>query len=157
MENTLLQIIDEAIELELNMSKLYGIFSEHMKEDKAFWFRLEIEEINHAALLRASKDFVRFRKFPSGIIPNNLEILQDSNQKIREATNRFIDNPDRKLAFKLAYELENSAGEIHFQQFMEKEAHNNLSEIFQKLNRDDKDHAKRILEYRKSVLRDDNP
>ena len=140
-----MNFIDEAIELELNMSKLYGVFSEYIDEDRAFWYRLEVEEKNHAALLKTALDFIRFDKFPSGLVPDNLEILKESNQKIREAIGTFTADPDRKLAFKLAYALENSAGEVHFQEFMEKKVSDTVSEIFQKLNQADKDHAERIL------------
>jgi len=151
MENTMLQFIDDAIELELNMSKLYSLFSEYIDEDRAFWYRIAIEEKNHAALLRTGKDFVRLNKFPSGLLPENPEMLKRSVQKVRDAIDTFISNPNRILAFNLALEIENSAGEIHFQHFMEKDATDNLRDIFQKLNQADKDHAQRIHNYWQST------
>jgi hypothetical protein len=42
-----------------------------------------------------------------------------------------------------------SAGEIHFQNTMTKSADSKVLEMFQKLNQDDKDHAKRIRAYMK--------
>jgi len=152
MKDSMLQIIDEAIQLELNMSRLYGIFSEHIVEDRAFWFRLEIEEKNHAALLKTGKDFAAFKRFPSGLIPDNLKVLQESNWKVLEAIDKFVKNPDRELAFKLASDLENSAGEIHFQRFMETNTTDDLGDIFQKLNQADKDHAERIYRYWQDVI-----
>jgi len=143
----MLQFIDDAIELELNMSKLYGLFSDYFDEDRAFWYRIAIEEKNHAALLKTGKDFIRFDKFPSGLLPEYPEVLKKSIQKIRDAMDTFIKNPDRELAFNLALEIEESAGEIHFQQFMEKDAKDSISDIFQKLNQADKDHAQRINTY----------
>lgn len=147
----MLQIIDEAIELELNMAKLYGTFSEYLNKDRAFWFRIAIEEKNHAALLKTGKDFIRFDKFPSGLLPDNLEFLKKSNQKVMEAIKTFLKNSNREQAFNLAIELEKSAGEKHFQLFMEEDAKDYISKIFQKLNLADKNHEQRIKAYWEST------
>ena len=147
MDHSLLHIIEEAIELELNMAKLYGTFSEYLNNDRAFWFRIAIEEKNHAALLKTGKDFIRFDKFPLGFLPDNLELMKISNRKAKEAIKNFLQNPDREEAFNLALEMEKTAGEIHFQLFMEKEAKDSIGDIFQKLNQADKDHEKRCHEF----------
>jgi hypothetical protein len=151
MEKTVFKLIDEAIKLEYNMSKLYGIFSEYIDEDRIFWNRLESEEKNHAALLKTVKDFINFDRFPKHIVPENSENLVASNKKVLEAIDSFILNPARDNAFSLALELEKSAGEIHYQHFMDTDAKDKVTEIFQRLNRDDKDHAARISAYREEV------
>ncbi len=151
MEKTVYKLIDEAIKLEYNMSKLYGVFSEYLDEDRFFWHKLESEEKNHAALLKTSKDFVNFDRFPKNIVPGNLDILIESNKKVLEAVDKFILNPKRENAFSLAIDLEKSAGEIHFQHFMDSEPQDKITEIFQQLNREDKNHAERILKYQKDV------
>jgi hypothetical protein len=51
------------------------------------------------------------------------------------------------LAFNIALRLEQSAGEIHFQDYMTSEADSEMDRIFKRLNQDDKDHAKRIQSY----------
>jgi hypothetical protein len=58
--------------------------------------------------------------------------------------------PSRELAFNTALEIEASAGELHFQHFMDKETNSKIDELFQFLNRGDKDHAKRIRSYMKN-------
>ena len=151
MDQLLLNLINEAIKLELNMAKLYGIFSEYNDDDRIFWNRLEVEEKNHAALLRTAKDFISFNRFPRNLIPDNLDALVQSNQKIARAIDSFIANPGRERAFTLAIDLEKSAGELHFQHFMEKEEGDHIMRIFQQLNMDDKDHAERINNYRKGI------
>ena len=156
MSNQVLDLIDEAIKLELNMSNLYSIFNEYIQEDKAFWYRISIEEKNHAALLKTAKDFIRFNKFPRGLLPENLDVLKESNKKVKDMIDRFILNPDRILAFEMAIEIEKSAGEIHFQLFMEKKVNNNINDIFQRLNQADKDHAQRIEKYWHEVLPDNS-
>ena len=57
--------------------------------------------------------------------------------------------PSREIAFSLALKTEMSAGEIHFQSAMKKDTDSKALKLFQKLNQDDKDHAKRIRAYMK--------
>ena len=66
-------------------------------------------------------------------LTSRLEVLKKSNQIVCEAIDKFIKKPDREVAFKMAYELENSAGELHFQQFMEKDVTDDVGKIFQNL------------------------
>jgi hypothetical protein len=153
MDQSIFAFIDEAVKIELNMSRLYSIFSEYIDEDRAFWNRLETEERNHAALLKTAKEFVNFNKFPNNLVPENLEALVESNRLILETIDQFIGNPGREMAFSLAIELEKSAGEVHFQHFMEEKPNDKVAEIFQQLNRSDKDHAERISLYWQEVVR----
>jgi hypothetical protein len=51
-----------------------------------------------------------------------------------------------------AIEIEESAGEVHFQQAMEKKADSTYLETLQKLNLEDRDHAQRIRTYRNEKL-----
>lgn len=55
--------------------------------------------------------------------------------------------PEDAEAFNIALNIENSAGEIHFEKFMNKETELKIDHIFQQLNKDDKDHANRISSY----------
>lgn len=50
-------------------------------------------------------------------------------------------------AFDTTLETERVAGEIHFQEFMEKQPTSRLDRLFQQLNRGDKDHEIRIRSY----------
>jgi hypothetical protein len=147
MDKSIYVLIDEAIKLELNMSKLYGLFREFNDKDHSFWYKLEVEEKNHAALLKTARDFVSFNRFPEKIIPEDISVLEESNRKVSEAIDTFILAPEREKAFSIAIELEKSAGEIHYQYFMEQEDNDRISEIFRQLNREDKHHAQRIKSY----------
>ena len=53
----------------------------------------------------------------------------------------------REEAFNAALRIEPSAGEIHYQKVMEKEADSHYVELFQKINAYDKDHERRIRVY----------
>lgn len=148
MKTNLNNIIDEAEKLELNVAELYTVFAKAFPGDFDFWYKLVEEEHNHAALLHGLKEVapVIGGSVPD-IVPQSLDSLLATNKKLRAVISRFKSHPERKAAFKLALEIENSAGEIHFQKFMEMRSVSGDYEVFQNLNREDKDHAKRIKKY----------
>jgi hypothetical protein len=148
MSINILQYLDEAISLELKVSELYHLFSNAFIDDKDFWWQLEIEEKNHAALLKSGKSFYDFGKFPEEIFPNRLELLQESKLKVISLIKSFNSDWTRKKAFDTAIDLENSAGEIHFQNFMHSQEQSDIADVFRKLNRNDSDHSQRIKEYK---------
>jgi hypothetical protein len=147
------QLIKEAIQLELNIAKLYLLFHQQLPEDSTFWWELVIEEENHAALLKTVEQMeTSMVDIPEGIMPNGLAELQESNQRILKAMEDFENRPNRAEAFQMAYKIEISAGESHYNDFMKNGQESRLMEIFRILNRDDLDHARRILEYKKEHL-----
>jgi hypothetical protein len=155
MEKSLHRFVDEAIKLELNMAKLYGIFSEYIDIDRSFWNRLEAEEKNHAALLKTAKEFIDLNRLPSNLVTDDIDSLIEGNEMIEDAIDKFILNPDRESTFKFALDLEKSAGELEFQRFMETDSEDKLTQTFQRLNRFDKDHSERILQYWNNITSSD--
>ena len=149
MDERLLQIIDESIQLELNVSHVYKMFSSLFSEHRDFWWQLVIEEKNHASLLKSVKEcFVPIKMVPIGLLSPDLKVLKDTNDKIEKLVKEYeIDPPSLKKAFNTAYSLEQSAGEIHFQTFMKKSENYRVEKIFRELNGDDRDHAQRIFSY----------
>ncbi|NTV91910.1 MAG: rubrerythrin family protein [Chlorobiaceae bacterium] len=149
MTKTLYDHLDESIKLELNLAKLYTVFNDQFPEDEDFWFQLAMEERGHAALLQQEKkqphpvDF-----FPENLLAEDLQSLIDANARILGYITAFAENmPSRKTAFSTALELENSAGEAHFQHFLDSPNHSLSATIFKQLNMEDRDHAERIEEY----------
>ena len=63
MNKELKQIIDESVQLELNVTKLYKIFNQAFQEDANFWWTLSEEEENHANLIRkvGGLDFLTYK------------------------------------------------------------------------------------------------
>ena len=149
MENNFISLIDESINLELNVSNLYSLFFKLFPEDADFWWKLVLEEKNHAALIRSGKEyFEQLNKFPHDILSDSLQKLKDTNSKLETMIQKFeSDPPLRQEAFNMAFDLENSAGEVHFQNFMSKEGNLKIADIFKQLNKDDKDHSMRIFLY----------
>ncbi len=149
MDTELSLLLDESIELELNVADLYMIFHRTFAEDAEFWWQLTLEEKNHGALLRSGKDcFAPIGKFPVDLLSATLQELKKANTDLVTLIKQYrASPPSREAAFNVALKIERSAGEIHFQEFMEKETESNLAELFQQLNRDDKDHETRLRSY----------
>jgi len=144
-------LIEESINLELNVADLYLLFNKLFPEDADFWWELSLEEKNHGALLRSGKEvFLPRNKFPHDLIEDRLHVLVDINSEINSLIKKYeVNPPSREKAFNVALNIENSAGELHFQRFMDKEANLKIDDIFKQLNKDDKNHAKRISSYMK--------
>lgn len=151
MENEISQFLDETIKLELNVSELYQFYYARFPKDSQFWWSLSMEEINHASLIRTINDLI----FPEGMftivnIEAETEKIKEINRSILSKIEEFRDNkPTRYEAFTYALTLENSSGEIHFELFMNEVQESRVEKIFQKLNGEDKNHAKRINDYMK--------
>ena len=148
MDNNMIKLAEEAMRLEYNVSKLYMVFRDTHPEDADFWWQLIIEEGNHAALIKSGRDyFMPVGAFPDGMFPA-MEDMEEANKELESLLEKYAsDPPSRKIAFNVALKTEMSAGEIHFQNTMTKSADSKMLAMFQKLNQDDKDHAKRIRAY----------
>ena len=149
MDNLLERIIDESIKLESNVSELYGLFYRIFEEDKDFWWELQMEEINHSTLLKAAKGvFFGSHKFPKEVVSEALQPLLDANNDLRRMIDDFPKNPpSRETACNVAIKVENLEGEICFQKAMELPEGSETLNIIQKVNKEDKDHEKRIRAY----------
>ena len=150
MSENLLQLIEEATLLELNVAEIYLSFHHRFPEDASFWWKLAIEEKNHAALLRNGKQyFLSAGMFPEELVCNSLEAITNANKELKNILRQEEDAPpSRAVAFNLAMKLEELAGEIHFQHAMQQVKHpSEAIKLFQSLNEDDKDHADRIRNY----------
>lgn len=151
MAPTVATLLDESIQLELNLAKLYTLFNDHFPEDEEFWWQLSMEERSHAALLQQEKKQPQpLQFFPENLLAKDLDALKANNAFITEQTGRFSANPcSREEALNLAMKIEMSAGEAHFQEFMESETGSLTADIFKQLASEDQNHARRIRDYMK--------
>ena len=152
MHVQLAEIVEESIKLELNVADLYRYFSNIFTEDSDFWQKLSLEEENHAKLLQTGKEvLLSCDEFPEEVLAPTLQELVDTNYKLTSLLKELKDNPpSRESALDIAVSLEESAGEIHFQQAMQNIPISSNQKIFQDLNKEDKDHAIRIRAYKES-------
>jgi hypothetical protein len=85
MNDTLKRLIGEAIELELNVADLYLLFYHKFPEDSDFWWKLSIEEKNHAALLKTALRMTDMQvKIPVDLLPTGIEELKRASSRIRQ-------------------------------------------------------------------------
>lgn len=151
--NHLAELIEESIQLELNVSELYKLFATSCPEDNEFWWQLHLEEKSHATLIRAARDsFIKRGKFPFNLVTDSITELQESNAKTLKLIEQFQRNPpDRSEACRVAIQLEQESGELHYTEFMGKTAETVVETVFQQLNRGDKEHEDRIRAHLKSL------
>jgi hypothetical protein len=149
MTEELQKIMDESIKLELNVADLYMIFSRAFPGDSPFWTKLALEEEHHASLIRGARDvWLSGRAFPHELLAPKVDMLLEANSKLASLLEKYRKNPpSREIAFNVAFNVEESAGEVHFQRAMEQLPTSTIVEVFQILNHDDKDHARRIRAY----------
>jgi hypothetical protein len=143
------KLIDESIKVELNVADLYLSFHSLFPQDAKFWWQLILEEKNHAALIKSiKKTSVQLGGLPNSLFASSLKDLKDMNNKIISILKKYkLKAPSRDEAFNIALEFEESAGELHYQEFMVGKNSMEIDGIFKKLNANDKDHAKRIRSY----------
>jgi ferritin len=150
MEN-LSRLIEESIELELNAAGLYALFHFALPEDGGFWWQLHQEERNHASLLASLRTtFLPADIYPDSFVLPSLEKLTEVNTRLNILLEKYRNEPPgREEAFHVALELENSAGELHFQKFADQQDASKVDQVFRDLISGDKDHMQRILRYMK--------
>ena len=149
MKEPLIQVMNESIKLESNVADLYMLFSEAFPEDCAFWHQLHMEEKNHASIIQSVREaWLSGREPPLELLAPNVDELIELNNKLASLLEEYENNPpSREIAFYVAFNLEESAGEAHFQRAMEQPPTSTIIEVFQLLNKNDKNHARRICTY----------
>ena len=150
----MVQIIELATELENVVADLYMLFHEIFPEDADFWLKLFTEEKEHASLLQWSRKLLESTgEFPEEVVPLDTAPLIEAINKVKTCIAEFsAAKPSREAALRVAIEIEESAGEVHYQSAMGKKADSTYMETMQRLNLDDKDHAERIRAYMKEKL-----
>jgi len=149
MNQTLEQLIDEFIKLELNVADVYKVFLNTFPEDSELWLKLIQEEEKHADLIQSMRStFLLPRQFPSDLLASSRQMLSKTNTRLISILKKYRKKlPLRESAFKVALEIERSAGEFNFQLATEKLPDSGIMKIFQELNRDCRNHTKKINTY----------
>lgn len=145
--------LKEAIKLELNMAKLYSKFMDWYPEDELFWWQLSNEEKNHASLLENLKAIEIEKEIINYFIDNKLDEMIETNMEIEALIEDYTQSlPKKRIAYKKALNFENRAFEAHYQKIMVNlNTDHDFFSIIKRLNKDDKDHGKRILTLIKEI------
>jgi hypothetical protein len=140
-----LTLLHATIDLEINVSDLYLLYSRLYARDAGFWWQLSVEEKNHAALLRSAEHFIHLGKFPEDLLYGKLDVIREYNADILERIGRHESEPvSAEEAYHYALHIEDSAAELHFQKNMLSNSDSEVMQIFQQLCGEDKNHAQRI-------------
>lgn len=143
MENK--EIIQEMVNIEKNAEDLYRLYQDRFAEDARFWDDIADEETTHGSLIRLAVDVLRPRELEKIFTYDDLQQLKELNASIRGYIENFDKNPPTKEeAYRFAIDLEKSGYEAFYQGRMTESSDSKQMEIFQKMNRDCKDHAERI-------------
>jgi hypothetical protein len=147
MSETSYDTLRLSVEIEIALSKLYRMFSEIHREDAQFWWKLAMEEGNHAAVLRTGEKLPA-SMFPEELLAGSKEKLSEVRRKVEERLAEWEEQPaSRAAAFRQALEFESGAGELHYQLYMKSGIPEELAGIYRELNAGDLDHARRIERY----------
>lgn len=142
------ELIDESIALELNMHELYKLFSEAYKEDQDFWWRLSLEEGNHASLIEGIKKLILDGVIPRQMLPVDPAIIRAANRTIMNLREEFGKTAfPRERTLEEGLRMETQAAEQHLQVFLSKSTDSRIVKVFQQLHAADKNHAERIRQY----------
>ena len=149
MAASMIEHLEESIKLELNLARLYTLFNDLFPDDEDFWWQLAMEERGHASLLQQEKKQPQPTEFfPDNLLAADLQMLFEANARILGLLETFAKaSPSREDAFRTALDLELSAGEAHFQDFLDTPDPSPAASIFRQLNQEDRDHAERIRSY----------
>lgn len=140
-------LLDECIRLELLVSELYHYYSRIFEENRDFWWRLTIEEKNHASILKSGRLFLTMNKLPKEAVCGNMQLIKETCQKVECRLEGCKTGPlAREDAYGFAMQIESSAAELHFQDMLVNQTNSRVIKIFQGLGGDDKDHAQRIAD-----------
>jgi rubrerythrin len=143
------RLFEEAIQLETNTADLYTIFSYSHKEHADLWSQLSQEEKGHAALIKNAVERCDISELLSSeTISASLKKLERCNHHIAALIKQFrVDPPTPGDAFNIALDLEHTAGEIHYQKFMDIGDDSILDKVFQKLDQEDEAHSAQLRAY----------
>lgn len=141
--------LNEASQLELRAADLYTLFAASFADDHDFWHQLAHEEKDHAEMIRTIMGNPNLsEKFVSTFAPGLLQEIHKINQWLASLYVEFSEEKrDRKTALDTARKIEKSAGEIDYQNFMVQETDSWILKGLQQINKNDRDHLKRIEEY----------
>jgi hypothetical protein len=114
-------ILRQMTRLERNVGALYARFAALFPQDSAFWAQLALEEERHAVLIETMKEyFMKSRDIMNRLTASGEDTILSVNAKVEKLLeNTGAHVGDRHEALVIALQIEQSAGETHFQSAIE--------------------------------------
>jgi len=144
---------DELIKLEQNAQKLYLLFSEKLNKFSNFWYKLSIEEANHASMIETSKLFYENNITDGKYIDYDIiDGVIKTNKLFIDLTDNFLNDQTIDNAINIGLLVESSVGEQHYEKILTDINDNDkFLCLFKRLNKGDIDHYNRIKELQYSI------
>lgn len=138
---------EEAMQMELNISHLYKLFSSLFEVDKEFWNQIAQEEETHASMIRLmEQSFINASK----VMINDLNIsrLRDINRRINAFISQVeLEGIDRVTAFDVAVKLEHQVYELQFREIFQGLKIEGIKDLFAVLADKDLEHQNKLMRY----------
>ena len=154
MENNS-EVFNLLIDFESSISEVYMEFSRIFPDDKEFWWRIAMEEKNHASIIQSGRDvFNSMGLFPVELTSLSIDYLKLALAEKKALLSRIKEqhqNLTRKKAVAIAIKIEESDIENIFQELMKIHPDLKSIKVFQTLNKETCDHAVRLLRYLDSI------
>lgn len=154
MENNS-EVFNLLIDFESAISEIYMEFSRMFPNDKEFWWRIAMEEKNHAAIIQSGRDvFNSMGLFPVELTSLSVGYLKEALEEKKTLLSRVKEQPQnltRKKAVAIAIKIEERDIENIFQELMKIHPELKSIKVFQTLNKETCDHAVRLLRYLDSI------
>jgi hypothetical protein len=145
MTENLKELLETSIELELLISDMYSLYGDLFSDDAEFWWKLSLEEKNHASLLESGRLYLDRGVLPADAVFEDLGTLIETKERIQNLITQYKKNsPAFEDAYYEAVKIESSAAEFHFQVLLASHSDSKVIQIFQELGGADRDHAQRV-------------
>lgn len=132
-------------------AEIYHAFSKLFPEVREFWYDLALSEENHTNILLAAAGLNRAGILKEYIVPSSLPyvretlgLVSDSKKKVETGTLSM------KGAFEMALKIENSTGEIYFQEVITQQTDSKVIMELRKMMTDEELHNVKIKRFMKS-------
>ncbi|MBN1675875.1 MAG: hypothetical protein JXR37_32830 [Kiritimatiellae bacterium] len=142
-------LCDESVAFEKNMAALYKLYAALYRDDAGFWQELQIEEEQHVSIVtNLYETYAPLGLFPTNLLDTDLGRLRAANRQVEFALARFNGRPPSKHeAYAFAVRMEESSGEMYYREAMIKDSNDEILDLVQQVNNNDKNHAVRIRDF----------
>jgi len=143
----------QLIAIEEGMERLYRLFCSKFPEHREFFSQLADEEQRHAGVLKELLTLPAQEIAQAiNLISRRVDEFEQVNQLLAREHRGFEELPKTVIeGLELAFKLEESAGELHYQFVVTTEVKNRALEKIRGLTGADRDHAQRVRSYLKEL------
>jgi hypothetical protein len=139
------------ISIEAMTAEIYHSLSGLFPQVRDFWYDLALSEENHTNILLVAAGLHRAGILTEYIVPPSLPRIHETFTLVSNSKKKVeADNFSLKDAFEMALEIENSTGEIYFQEVITRQTDSKVILELRKLLIDEQLHNVKIMSFMKT-------